>query len=56
MKIKIFTNDGDASKLENEINTWLSNNKVPIQLVKQNYTYDVKGDKFYTLVSIWYES
>ena len=55
MKIKIFTNEGDAPKLEKEINKWLSENKVHIHHIKQSYAYDPKGDQFYTLVSVWHE-
>ena len=55
MKVKIFTNEGDAPKLEKEINSWLSKNKTHIHHIKQNYAYDNKGDKFFALVSIWYE-
>ncbi len=55
MKVKIFTNEGDAPQLEKEINNWLSESKTHIQHVKQSYACDSKGDKFYALVSIWYE-
>ena len=55
MKVKIFTNEGDAPKLEKEINSWLSESKADIRHIKQSYAYDVKGDLFYTLVSVWYE-
>lgn len=54
MKVKIFTNNGDAPKLEEEVNKWLSDNPVNISHVKQSYAYDSKGDTFYTLISIWY--
>jgi len=55
MKVKIFTNEGDAPKLENEINRWLHDNKnIEVQHIKQDYAYD-NEQLFYTLVSIWYE-
>lgn len=55
MNVKIFTNEGDAPKLEKEINDWLSKNKADIQHIKQSYAYDIKGDSFYALISIWYK-
>lgn len=55
MKVKIFTNEGDAPKLENEINRWLHDNKtMEVQHIKQGYAYD-NDQFFHTLVSIWYE-
>ena len=54
MQVKVFSNKGDAPKLEAEINNWLKNNSnVQISHVKQGYAYDAKH-AFYTLVSIWY--
>jgi len=55
MKVKIFTNEGNAPKLEKEINNWLSESKADIRHIKQSYAYDVKDDLFYALVSVWYE-
>lgn len=55
MKVKIFTNEGDAPKLEKEINDWLCENKADILHIKQSYVYDIKADSFDVLVSIWYE-
>ena len=54
MKVKMFSNEGNIPKLEEEINQWFSQNKVNISHVKQSYIYDVKGDMFCTLISIWY--
>lgn len=55
MKVKIFTNQGDAPKLEKEINQWLLDNKnIEVKHIKQDYAYD-NEQLFYTLVSIWYE-
>jgi hypothetical protein len=54
MKVKMFTNQGDVPKLEEEINKWLTHNPANISHVKQSYGYDNKGDMFYTLISIWY--
>lgn len=55
MKVKIFTNEGDAPKLEEEINDWLSKSKADIQHIKQSYVYDIKDNLFDALVSIWYK-
>ncbi|MBW1650310.1 MAG: hypothetical protein JRJ44_06480 [Deltaproteobacteria bacterium] len=56
MKVKMFTNMGDAPKLETEINDWLdNNNNIEIKHIKQNYACDNKGDMFYSLLSTWYE-
>ena len=55
MKVKIFTDEGDATKLEKELNEWLSkNSKIVISHIKQTYSYD-NTNSFYTLISIWYE-
>jgi len=54
MKVKIFSNVGDASKLEKELNKWLlDNSSIEIAHVKQSYAYD-NQEFFYTLISIWY--
>jgi hypothetical protein len=54
MKVKIFSNQGDAPKLENEINKWLlDNSNIEIAHVKQSYAYDNEAF-FYALISIWY--
>lgn len=55
MKVKIFTNEGDAPKLEKEINDWLSETKVDIHHIKQSYAYDIKADLFDTNISLWYD-
>jgi len=57
MKVKIFTNQGDALKLEEEINQWLSEKNVNVSSshIKQNYIYDSKDNMFCALVSVWYE-
>jgi hypothetical protein len=57
MKVKIFTNQGDALKLEEEINQWLSEKNVSLSYshIKQNYIYDSKDNRFCALVSVWYE-
>jgi len=57
MKVKIFTNRGDAAKLEEEINDWLSNKNVSISYshIKQNYIYDSKDNISSALISVWYE-
>lgn len=55
MKVKIFTNEGDAPKLEKEINDWLSESKADIHHIKQSYVHDIKADLFDALISIWYE-
>jgi hypothetical protein len=54
MQVKMFTDQGDAPKLETEINNWLKNNSnIEIIHVKQSYAYD--GEQFfYALISIWY--
>jgi hypothetical protein len=53
MQVKMFSNPGDESQLESEINMWLkNNNNIEISHVEQSHTYD--GKQFYTLVSIWY--
>jgi hypothetical protein len=54
MKVKMFANVGNVPKLEEEVNSWLSDNPVNIYHVKQSQTYDSKDDTFYTLISIWY--
>jgi hypothetical protein len=54
MKVKMFTNEGDAPKLEEEVNKWLSDNPANIFHVKQSYAYDSQGKILYTLISIWY--
>ncbi len=55
MKVKIFTNQGNAPKLEKEINEWLDVQvSIKIHHIKQSYAFDSKGDQFYTIVSIWY--
>ena len=54
MKVKIFTNLGDAPRLEKEINQWLNDNiERKILHIQQDYAYDNK-EAFYTLISIWY--
>ncbi|MDA8079172.1 MAG: hypothetical protein M0Z79_09580 [Nitrospiraceae bacterium] len=57
MKVKIFTNRGDAAKLEEEINQWLSDKNISISYshIKQNYIYDGKDNMSCTLISVWYE-
>ena len=56
MKVKIFVSTGDAPKLENEINQWLAENKdIGINHVQQSYAYHDKGNRFNTLMSIWYD-
>ena len=37
MKVKMFTNEGNATKLEEEVNDWLSKNPANIFQVKQSY-------------------
>lgn len=53
MKVRIFSNNGNADELEKEINTWLARSKVKVEAIKQSYTCDAKT--CYTLVSIWFE-
>ncbi len=54
MKVKIFSNEGDAPKLEKDINQWLhDNSNIEIAHVKQSYAYD-NQEVFCTLISIWY--
>lgn len=57
MKVKMFTNQGDAPKLESEVNQWLSEHNIKISHshIEQSYAYDSKGDVFYTLIYIWYD-
>ncbi len=57
MKVKIFTNQGDTLKLEEEINQWLREKNVSLSYsnIKQNYIYDSKDNMFCALVSVWYE-
>ena len=55
MKVKIFTNEGNATKLEGEINAWLTEERYEtISHIKQSYVYDAKGENV-ALVSIWYK-
>ena len=55
MKVKIFTNQGDAPELEDKINEWLLDNRdIEVEHIKQDYAYD-NEQYFYTIVSIWYE-
>ena len=57
MEVKIFTNTGDAPKMEKEINKWLSDSKtINVKFIKQSYSYDVKDDVFCAIISIWYEN
>jgi len=53
MKVKIFTNTGDAIQLELELNRWLEKHKtIDIKDIKQSYAC---GDNLmYSLMSIWY--
>ena len=54
MQVKVFSNKGDAPKLEADINYWLKDNgNIQISHVKQSYAFDAKH-AFYTLISIWY--
>lgn len=56
MKLKIFTNMGDASKLESDINRWLAENgEIDVKHVQQSYACDGQAH-FYTLVSVWYDT
>jgi hypothetical protein len=57
MKVKIFTNRGDVSQLEEEINRWLMDNNVSSSYseIRQNYIYDTKDNVSSALISIWYE-
>jgi hypothetical protein len=57
MKVKIFTNQGDALKLEEEINRWLGEKNVSLSYshIKQNYIYDNKDNRPCVLISVWYE-
>jgi hypothetical protein len=57
MKVKIFTNRGDVSRLEEEINRWLIDNNVSAahSEIRQNYIYDTKDNVSSALISIWYE-
>jgi hypothetical protein len=57
MKVKIFTNRGDVSQLEKEINRWLMDNNVSASYseIRQNYIYDTKDNVSSALISIWYE-
>ena len=54
MKVKMFINEGDVPKLEEEVNNWLNHKPVNISHIKQNYAYDNKDDRYCTLISIWY--
>ncbi len=55
MKVKIFTNQGDAPELEDKINQWLLDNRdIEVEHIKQDYAYD-NEQYFHTIVSIWYE-
>ena len=55
MMVKIFTNMGDALKLEKEINQWLDENRnnIKVDHVQQSYAHDGQVN-FYTLISVWY--
>lgn len=55
MKVKIFTDDGNASKLEKEINKWLSEHpNLKIRFIKQGYCAG-EEQMMHALISIWYE-
>jgi len=55
MEVKIFTDEGDAPKLEKKINEWLSENKhVDIKHITQGNAAD--EEVLYTSISIWYEN
>jgi hypothetical protein len=57
MRVKIFTNRGDVSRLEEEINGWLLDNNISMShsQIKQNYIYDTHENVSSALISIWYE-
>ena len=57
MKVKIFTSQGDALILEEEINRWLGDKKVSISSshIRQNYSYNSRDNVLCTMVSVWYE-
>lgn len=56
MKVKIFTDEGDAPKLEKEINAWLDEGKAEdIYHIKQSYFYDSKDNVYAGTISIWYK-
>lgn len=53
MKVKIFTNTGDAIQLELELNKWLEMHKtIDIKDIKQSYA--CCDNLMYSLMSIWY--
>jgi len=55
MKVKMFTNMGDVTKLENEVNEWFRTNAVKIHFIEQSYTFSSSiGGGLNTLISIWY--
>jgi hypothetical protein len=54
MKVKMFVNEGDVPKLEEEVNNWLSHNPVKISYVKQGFSFDDRDNRFSALISIWY--
>lgn len=53
MKVKIFSNDGNAPEMEIEINKWLSDKNIIIKHIKQGNVID--KDIISTVISVWYE-
>jgi hypothetical protein len=52
--MKIFTGNGDAAVLEGELNEWLEQNPyITVKTIKQSYVSS--GEKFFTLMSLWYD-
>ncbi len=54
MKVKIFSNTGNAEDLEQEINRWLSSQKIQVSTIKQSCACD--GKTCFALVSVWYDT
>jgi len=55
VKMKIFTGHGDGVVLEGELNEWLEKNPyITIKNIGQSYVS--RGEKLFTLMSVWYDN
>jgi hypothetical protein len=54
VKMRIFTGNGDAAVLENELNEWLEKNPyITVKNIKQSYVSS--GGQLFALMSLWYD-